>query len=311
MDESTSEPLTKFNSLKQALFQDKKGIKLYRNDFINSCISYADALRVREKPDVDSMGKKILEDCGKLKAIRDHLCNWVLLESAISDENIFSDALVSVLEKLRELKSRPPEVSNWQDSWFDAHSVFVYESFLYIIAALVKSEAYGVLHEIYTSHYLLPKSDQIEQTLFDKFDGFGFYGCSETLNSVLAPENKSLRSPEAELIKRQADHKDINFSDIRQADLLSLLMSLIIPGTKWCPSTLYYSNPRDKYNFFLKATLHKNFLKLAKITGIKTANELRTKAKQGYERLNVNEWRISSYSSLWSLMQMEELDTLK
>lgn len=43
----TSEVFAKYNSLKQALLQDKKGLNHYRRDFIDSCISYADDLRVR------------------------------------------------------------------------------------------------------------------------------------------------------------------------------------------------------------------------------------------------------------------------
>jgi hypothetical protein len=62
-----SPAITKFNAFKQALLQNKKGLSIYRRDFLSSCISYADALRIRERPDVDSLGKKILEDCSKLR----------------------------------------------------------------------------------------------------------------------------------------------------------------------------------------------------------------------------------------------------
>ena len=58
----TSEASAKFNTLKQAILKDKKGISLYRRHFIDTCINYADELRVRERPQVESIGEKVLED---------------------------------------------------------------------------------------------------------------------------------------------------------------------------------------------------------------------------------------------------------
>ncbi|MDO6465817.1 toll/interleukin-1 receptor domain-containing protein [Pseudoalteromonas carrageenovora] len=306
----TSETFAKFNSLKQAVLQDKKGLNHYRRDFIESCIAYADDLRVRERPDVESIGEKVLEDCNKLKAVRNHLCDWVLLESEITDESTFSESLIDMLEKLRELKSRPADINSWHDSWFEAHSVFVYETFLYIVAALLKSGAYGVLNHIYTSHYLLPSSDQYGNNKFEKFDCF--YGHSETLQSVLAPPNQKLYAPAAELIKKQADREDIPFSDIRQADLLTLLMSFITPETRWYPATLHYSSYANGYPFFVRAAQHKNYLKLAKITGVESVEELRSKIKDGQIRVGVSRWHNFHYESdFGASMNIEELDSLK
>lgn len=306
----TSEAFAKFNSLKQAILQDKKGLSHYRRDFIESCISYADDLRVRERPLVDSIGEKILEDTNKLQAIRDHLCDWVLFESEISEELTFSEALIDVLEKLRELKSRPPEINSWNDSWFEAHSVFVYETFLYIVAALIKTGAYKTLHEIFTSHYLLPTSDRYGQSHFVKFDCF--YGHSETLQAVLAPEGKRLYSPAAELIKRHADREDLPFQDIMQAELLTLLMAFITPETDWYPQTLHYSSHGNGFPFFIRAAQHKYFEKLSIITGLDDADELREKVKTGHETHRVSQWHDFRFGgNFWSSMNLDNLNTLK
>jgi hypothetical protein len=103
----SSPAITKFNTFKQALLQDKKGLSIYRRDFLSAYIDYADALRVRERPDVASLGQKILEDCGKLKQVRNHIVDWILFESEASPTDEFCQTLVSFLEDLRELKSRP------------------------------------------------------------------------------------------------------------------------------------------------------------------------------------------------------------
>lgn len=305
-----SPAISKYNALRQAILQGKKGLSVYRRDFLDSCIDYADALRVRERPDLDSLGAKILEDCGKLKHVRNHIVDWVLLESAASPSDDFCQALLDVLERLRELKSRPPEVNSWNDSWFEAHSVFVYETFLYIIAALLKTSSFGVLREVFTSQYLLPRTERRGDTRFESF--VAFWGSSETLQSVLAPEGRRLYSPAAELIKRQADRDDVPFRAVMEAELLALLMAFLTPGGWWYPQTLHYAPYGPDFPFFLRATQHKHFEKLAMITGIGDAEEMRQAAKEGNKRIVEERWLNSRFEqSLWSLMNMDKLDTIK
>ncbi len=306
----SSPAITKFNAFRQALLQDKKGLSIYRKDFLAACISYADELRVRERPDVDSLGQKVLDDCGKLKHVRNHIIDWVLIESEVSPTEEFCQSLLNFLEELRELKSRPSEINSWNDAWFEAHSLFVYETFLYIVAALLKTRSYKILHEIFTSHYLLPATDRDGDNNFETFDCF--YGGSDTLQSVLAPEGKRLYSPAAELVKRQAERADIPFSALIEAELLILLMAFLNPNARWYPQTLHYASYNREFAFFLRATQHKHFLSLATITGISDADELRKAVKEGQERLNVSRWHNFHFNeSFWSSMNMNKLDSLK
>lgn len=305
----TSPVLSKFNSLKQAILQEKKNLSLYRNDFFDACIEYAEALRVRERPDVPSLGEKVHEDAKKLTPVRNHIIDWVLLESS-TPGNEFSDNLISFLERLRELKSRPPEITSWSDAWFEAHALFVYETFLYIIAALIKRQSFQTLHEIMTTHYLIPASERYSDRAFVAFDAF--YAQSDTLQPVLAPEGRKLYSPAAEFMKRNADRDDLHFNNIIEADLLALLMALITTNPRWYPQTLYYTSyAGGEFPLFLRATQHKWFLKLAIVTGIENADTLREKAKEGYERLGLKNWYNFHFHSFWNLMNMDKLDTLK
>ena len=301
---------SKFAALRQAVLQGKPSVEIYRHDFLEACIEFADALRVRERPNVESLGEKVLADCGKLKQVRDHIVDWVLLEAPGVPSDRFTGALLQFLERLRELKSRPSEVNSWSDSWFEAHSLFVYETFLYIVAALLKADALPVIHEIFSSHYLLPEADRRGG---DNFDNFGcFYGYSDTLQSVLAPSGQRLLSPAAELIKRQADRKDLPFGSIIEAELLVLMMAFIVPDARWYPQTFYYASHGRDFPFFLRATQHKNFEKLAKITGINDADELRAAVKEGEKRLDIGRWQVIHFSrSFWDAMNLDRLDSLK
>jgi len=306
----SSPAITKFNAFRQALLQNKKGLSIYRRDFLSACINYADDLRVRARPNVDSMGKKILEDCGKLKHVRNHIVDWVLIESEASPTDEFCQALLIFLEELLELKSRPAELNSWNDTWFEAHSLFVYETFLYVVAALLKTNAFQILHEVFTSHYLIPVTERYGD---NKFATFGyFYGYSKTLQSELAPEGKRLYSPAAELIKRQANREDIPFLDVIEAELLILLMVFLNPDVMWYPQTLHYSSYGREFRFFIRAAQHKHFLNLATITGISDANQLREAVREGQEKLDMRRMQnFHTIDSFWSLMNMDKLDLLK
>lgn len=306
----SSPALGKYRALKQAVMHGKPGLALYRNDFLDSCLAYADSLRVRARPTVDLLGEKILADCGQLRHVRNHIVDWVLLEATAVPTEEFADVLVGFLERLRELKSRPPEINSWNDVWFEAHSIFVYETFLYIIAALLKAEDSRALHEVFTSHYLLPPTERYGDGRFETFDCF--YGYSKTLQEVLAPKGQSLYSPAAELLKRQADREDLPFDDVMQAELLVLLMAFITPNTRWYPQTLHYAQHSREYPFFLRATQHKGFKKLATITGFGDAQALRNAVREGIERLEVRAWNAFAFNrSFWSSMNMDKIDTLK
>jgi hypothetical protein len=307
----TSHIQAKFNSLNRAILQGKNGLPLYRRHFLDSCIEYAEELRIRERPDVKLLGERVLEDAKKLTLVRNHIVDWVLLESETAPSKEFSETLIVFLERLRELKSRPPDVNAWSNAWFEAHSVFVYETFLYIIASLVKTQSFESLHEVFTTQYLLPSTERYGDNAFDTFDAF--YGYSEALQSVLAPEGKKLYSPAAEFIKRNADREDLPFRSILEAELLVLMMTFLSPNSRWFPQTLYYASYGDGGTFplFLRATQNKYFQKLAIITGIEDVTKLREAVKNGYERLDVRSWYNFHFQNFWNMMNMDKLDTLK
>ena len=205
---------------------------------IDACFEYADSFRVRAAPTGGNFAQKVLEDCEALLPIRDLIVDWVMLEASSPHGQEFDDALTHTLERLLELRSRPPELNSWNENWFEAHRLFTYQVFLYVVAALVRIRKFKTLHELFFSNYLLPRSDAPEGR-FDSFDAF--HGYSELLNSVLAPEGQRLLSPAGALLKRQASREDLSFELIMEADLLALLASTLNTNARWFPQTLYYA----------------------------------------------------------------------
>ena len=130
----------RFRSLEPAVVDDARGVDMRRSDFFDACMDYADALRIREYPGEEALGARVIEDCRKLAVVRDALVDWIALEMGAGKAEALPPILTGVLERLLELKARPVEVTRWSDDWFGAQSVFVYETFLYVVAALIRAE---------------------------------------------------------------------------------------------------------------------------------------------------------------------------
>lgn len=315
MDDTGKAPIPtigKYNSLRDALVNRKPTVVLCRNDFIDTAISFADKLRIREQPKVEHFDEKVLEDIHALLPLRDQLVEWLLLETAIEDDSKLEDILQSFLEKLLALRFRPPELTSWSDSWFDAHGIFVYEMFLYLIGVLIKNDKFANLRTVLTSHYLLPESEARQGHDFVSYDKF--YASSGALDD----RNKRLKhnrtSPIADLIKERATRKDIPFRDIMQAELMVFLVSLLSDNLRWYPHTAVFSGSGDtRFSLFVRAAQHKHFTKLGTVTGIASGDELRVKFKDSYEKKNISQWTNMIFwgdVSFWDSMNMNALDTI-
>ena len=205
LDEDGDEDLgairARFRSLQPALLGDARGVDLRRSDFLDSCMEYVDELRIREQPDEEALGTRVIGDCRKLVVVRDALVDWITLEMADGSRGEWGTMLTDTLERLLELKARPAEVTRWNDDWFGAHSVFVYETCLYIVAALIRAHGFDVLRTLFKTHYLMPETDRYGEENFCRFHRF--HGHSRALSEALkAPEGRRYLSPEAELFKR-------------------------------------------------------------------------------------------------------------
>lgn len=118
---------------------------------------------------------------------------------------------------------------------------------------------------------------------FTKFTSF--FGITEFLGTVISPLGKTLISPIAEMVHRQADRTDINFKSLIEAETLIYLMSLIVSGAGlWYPGTVHYANFNVVPEFFLKAEHRKGFENLSVVTGVNDSTVLRDKVVKAVER---------------------------
>jgi hypothetical protein len=301
----------KFATLRRAVEAGSKALGPIRQEFLNACIAQADALRVRSAPDRATLGDRIVADFGQLTVVRNHIIDWVLLEAPLTGEAGFQKALLEFLDRLLVVKARPRELQGFQRDWFDAHVVFVYETFLYIVAALIKSGGLSVLHDVLTSNYLQPEGT-VAHRQGDFVSITCFWGYTE-VPTLVTPQGQRLLSPAAELIKLHAKRPDLAFESVIEAELVVLLMACVLPSVQhWFPATLIYGANLE-FPIFVQAARHRGFEKLAAITGINSADRLRAAVEEGRKRLGVDSWNNIwwRYGGLSEMLKLSQWDTIK
>ena len=304
----------KYNTLRTALLNSKASVPFCRDDFIEAAIGYADELRVRTPPeDIDNFADSVLRDIHTLLPLRDQLVDWLLIETAVTDTSRLQPVLIDFLERMLHLKYKPAELKSWEDRWFDAHRVFVYEMFLYLVASLIERRRDQEVYEVLTAYYTLPDSEACPDRDFVTFSEFWAY------SQVLDNRNKRLSprriSPVADLIKERASRSDLTFADIMQAELLVFLKAILSDAERWYPHTLVYSGRgRSRFPLFVRAAQHKGFTRLRTMTGLDSGDELRTRFKRGYSRHGVEQLSDLTFHanvSFSSILNIDALDTIR
>lgn len=265
---STNKINYSLNILKDALSKDKKGIALYRRNFLSACIEHIETLRIRTAPPGDYFSKQILDDCSKHKEIRNYIIDWISFESEFESFNQTESVLIGFLEKLIELKENPPELNSYNTRWFIANHFFVYELVIYIIAALIKSERYKFIGSILQTKYLRAPIYRSNNNRFEDFETFYFY--SDVLNEALG---NRYYAPAAELLHRQADRVDIPFDRLIESDFICYMMALL-NDVHWYPQTHYYMGHKG-IELFMLAERKKDYLKICDITGYSNSTEIK------------------------------------
>lgn len=283
----TYEMSAKFQTLKSAVSNNKSNVKECRRQFLDVCLNYCNALRIVQRPESDDWPSEVLRIHKELIPVRDAITDWVMFEGEINIDS-FSKSLLDFMESLIAVKERPKEINSWSDIWFLPHQIFAYETFLYVLAALIKIEAFQLVNTLLYTSYLQPEHLMNRDMEFTNYGSF--FVSSDFIHDKLAPANYRLHSPVAELIKLSATRQDITFSDLKQADLVALMVSFLKLDVHWYPQLLLYAGHYEKFPLFTRAIQHRGFENLAVITGISDSKQLIQKLTDGSAQRNTNSW---------------------
>ena len=188
------------------------------DDFIEEFIRNFEELRLTYCDDKkESWCQLMFDNIENAKAHRDLAVN-VIREGVFHCGDQITNSLIRFLEKLLPFRNRPSKSGSWYECSEDNYRFLLYELFLYIVAIFISGRKYQELrdlfdHTFYTTEYL--NDQRSESCSFTEFNNN-----TNSLDNECAVENDmKLHSRMADLIHKRADHKNIRFSDLVQADV--------------------------------------------------------------------------------------------
>ncbi|MEI7899629.1 MAG: SEFIR domain-containing protein [bacterium] len=307
-----------FNLLQDALLNGKPSSPVLRNSFLDAAFSYADGYRMRSVPAEDQpVDERIVAEIQILQPLRDQFIDWLNTEIQIQPDESLESIISGFLERVLSLKGRPPELKSWSTNagWFDTFEIFGYEICLYLLALLINTKRDKIVHSIFNSYYFVTNDAETYDRGLRSFDAF--YGHAQSLHDRNRRLNLNRVSLLADIIKERVTCTNISFTDIMQAEAITLLWLLTSGKTDWFwnPNTLNYSAyGNNRFPFFARAADSKQFKRIALITGITTADELRTRFASGLANLQHsrnNPFYYRGWSNLTNIYALETWDTLK
>ncbi len=239
-------------------------------DFAKEFVVNLEELRMTySRDDADTWCERIRANINTATAHRDVFVDVVRAGTLLPAEQ-FVPSLLDLLERVLPFQERPDAVGCHFECSEDNYKLICYELFLYTLAAFVKAKKYREARQLIGHTYVAPKTfggNDLEGHSFTNFDTYA-WSLEETCSQ---DGNQKRSSVMADLVHDRALRKDLQFSDLLQADILLCLASR---GRGWYPRCLIYSGSAGKLELFLRAVDETGFEPLGIILDVKTPQEM-------------------------------------
>lgn len=215
-------------------------------------------------------------------------------------------------EQLLPLLEAPDNVNQYSEWDFDNYKFIVHELFVYLIAILLRYEAFDFAAHLMRLPYYRSKGrrDGNSTVLFREFRQY--MRSLEYRNSRLKTNRLSLR---ADLLETRSHASGISFSHVMQADfvlfLRSCLDALRSSANQWWPETLLYSREYDgPFEIFARSQSKTYFARVAGMLDVTSKDDLGAVLEALHsEKLNTPKWQYQGISS-GRLMDFEKIGTI-
>ena len=303
---------SKFEAFKLALINDKPILEITRLDYVKALKSRLDQFRITERPDNDqTLDEKVLEYLEEMKVYRDQMIEYFFLNiSAYPNDKRLWDHICSLFNNLLEYKFRPNNLTTYSKEWFDNYGFFLHELTLYFVAVSLSLNSFDILSYYFTYPFILPDTARIRNEAITNFEIF--YDYSESLREWNNRQPNKYYSPEGEWLSRRATNSRIAFEQIKEAEYLLFLRSVLHEHfhVRWYPHTFAYQRYGTVFPFIAKSTRRSFFPNLCKVLGVSDKDELARKFKEANGKENFTNWNSINGSNLISALNLENLDSL-
>lgn len=244
------------------------------DEYLTSCASGMEQFRIRAESNVN-FDDEIVASIESFTVPRNDLIEIFILIARYGGDDEFRKIVHRFFERLIALFDAPPQMTSYGNWDFDNYQFVVHELFLYLIAALLRSERFGFVSSILSQPYYVRSARGPAKS--DTFVIIRRHMQSlEGRSQRLKLNRASLR---ADMLKERCMGVPIEFGDLMQADFVLYIRSSIdaINGeeSQWWPETLLYApeymGPSES---FARSESGEYFGKLRAVLGVKDKADL-------------------------------------
>lgn len=205
----------------RALNEGKPTAAMLVETFLEESAESLEQYRVpdHDSSSMDEYSLRIVDSIDEMRGIRDSVLDvvvkFVRLQAA-DNENI--SIIHRFIERVYVYTDRPEGTTSYTRWSYDNFRFFVYEIFLYTLAACIKYEKFDALPEFLTGYV---HQDRYLEYYHDAWDSFNWHLAS--LEYWTKTQDTRWLSPEGHLLKERSNRKDIQWIDLLQADTVLLI----------------------------------------------------------------------------------------
>ncbi|HET6256723.1 MAG TPA: SEFIR domain-containing protein [Puia sp.] len=261
-------------------------------DFLNAY--FAALMEFRLPKNSNDWGAAILSNLDKYIVLRDDYLRFISIAS--NDYlKLDSNIVIGIFEKIPSLFSPGDGGGSWTVAQFDNFRFICHELFLYTIEAVLRSQNFEMLADLFHQPYLVQdrfRGSNDPQT----YEAFCF-----SINSINTSYNRASNqqylNPQADLLIQRLP-VSIKKDWFVEADLLCYYVGLL-NERRWFPITyIYREGFRTDFQFFNKLVSKKYCELVLPVLGFQSTNELRQKIIEANDRQRQQPFGYSSRHSV-------------
>lgn len=242
---------------------------------------------------------------------RNELIQVVTALAQYTDPQAYVPRVHRFFESLVPYLSRPPQITQWNETDFDNFKFIVHELFLYSIAVLLRSEHIASATYLLSQSYYVPGNSDYGKKATVSYTAFREYMKSlEIRNQRLKSNRLSIR---ADLLEQRSKTSGVQFRHVMQADFVCFLRADLTHTDSydsWWPETLLYATRHyGPFELFARSTSKTYLSRTLSLLGVANLDLLKAKLDEyAVDRKNLPRWQFDSFSPA-ALLGFDQLGT--
>ena len=293
----------------EAIKADKGYARGALDEYLSLFAEHLERFRITgSEGEMDDRVVKSIED---FTPSRNELIQVITALAQYTDPQAYVPRVHRFFESLVPYLSRPPQITQCNDTDFDNFKFIVHEMFLYSIAVHLRSEHIESAAYLLSQSYYLPGNSDYGKNATVSYTAFCEYMKSlEIRNQRLKSNRLSIR---ADLLEQRSKTSGLQFRHVMQADFSCFLRADLTNSDsydKWWPETLLYATRHyGPFELFARSVSKTYLSRTLSLLGVTSLGQLKAKLDEyASDRQMLPRWQFESFSPA-ALLGFDQLGT--